>query len=126
MALTARHKALRFFLDHGGYSYDPATQTPFQGKWESARTLADAEERLRKGPYYIEVETDPEPWDGDMPYDGPMWIVTLWRVDDTVQPRVLGSLGGVAAQEDDPYLRVVAAELAAEYIPVAETQEVPA
>lgn len=126
MALTARHKALRFFFDHAGYSYNPATQTPFQGKWEGARILADAERRLKDGPYYISIGPDPHPWDGDVPYNGPLWIVSLWEGTYPWDRELLGSLGSVAAEENDPYLRVVAAELAAEYIPVAETQEVSA
>ena len=114
--LTARHKALRFFLDNAGWSYDPLTETPFQGKWKGARTLADAEERMRRGSYYIDIEPDDLPWDGDFPYDGPLWIVSLWE-GAWWEQELLGSLSGVACPKDDPYLRVVAAQLAAEFIP---------
>lgn len=126
MALTARHKALRFFLDHGGYWYNPNEETEFQGRWRSARALADAEQRMRTGDYYIDIEPDPLPWDGDMPYDGPLWIVSLWKGVAPWDRELLGSLSGVAAEADAPYLRVVAAELAAEYIPATEREGVPA
>lgn len=126
MALTARHKALRFFLTYGGYWYNPNEESEFQGRWRAARTLADAEQRLKAGDYYIDIDPDPELWDGDTPYDGPLWIVSLWEGTYPWDRELLGSLGSVAAEEGDPYLRVVAAELAAEYIPVAETQEVTA
>ena len=67
--LTERHKALRFFLDHGGYWYNPNKESEFQGRWRSARTLADAEARMRAGEYWIDVTADPEPWDGEVPWD---------------------------------------------------------
>jgi hypothetical protein len=119
--LTARHRALRFFYDHAGYSYDARNgETPFQGRWRAAQTLTDAEQRLREGPYYIGIEPDDRPWDGDTPYDGPLWIVDLWEGVYPWDRELLGSIGGVAAEPDDPYLRVVAAELAAEYIPVGD------
>lgn len=114
--LTERHKALRFFLDHGGYWYNPNKESEFQGRWRSARTLADAERRLKRGPYFVSTEPDDLPWNGDVPWDGPIWVVTLWRVDGSDVPVAMGSLTGVGAHEGDPYLRVVAAELAAEHI----------
>lgn len=113
--LTERHKALRFFLDHGGYWYNPNKESEFQGRWRSARTLADAEARMRAGEYWIDVTADPEPWDGEVPWDGPVWIVSLYA-GPWWEQELLGSVGSVAAHEGDPYLRVVAAELAAEYI----------
>lgn len=109
--------AERFFYDHAGYSYSPATQTPEQGHVESARRLARAEARLNAGPYFVSHEPDDRPWDGDTPYDGPLWTVTLWCVSGTADPEILGSLSSVACEDGDPYLRVIAAELASEYLP---------
>src|SRR5688500_4393411 len=119
--LTQRHKALRFFFDRAGYSYDPATESPFQGRWRAARVLTDAERRLREGEYWVDVVPDDLPWDGDFPYDGPLWIVSLYR-GPWWEQELLGSLSGVACPQGDPYLRVVAAELAAEHIPTEGEQ----
>jgi hypothetical protein len=113
----ARKEALRFFMDHAGYSYDPATETPFQGRWRTAKALTDAERRLKAGPFYVTTEPDDMPWDADVPWDGPVLVVTLWSVDGSDTPTMLGSLSGIGAYEGDPYLRVVAAELADEYLP---------
>lgn len=111
--------AERFFYDNAGYAYDPANQTEEQGHIETARGLAHAESRFRNGPYYADVVPDDIPYDGDAPYDGPVWVVTLYRYSDGQEPdELLGSLGGVACESDsDPYIRVVTAELAGEYLP---------
>lgn len=113
-------EAERFFYDHAGHSYNPATQTPEQGRIEGARALARAEARLKAGPYFVGHEPDDLPWEGDTPYDGPLWTVILYEVTDTTDPRVLGSLSSVACEDGDPYLRVVAAELADGYLPGEE------
>lgn len=117
MALTTNEQ---FFYDHAGGSFNPAVETQAEGFERGARRLAAAESRLKAGPYFIDVEPDADPWDGDVPYDGPLWGVILYRVDDRTEPEVLGSLWSVACEGDDPYLRVVAAELALEYIPGGE------
>jgi hypothetical protein len=109
--------AYQFFYDRAGFSHKPP-QTREEGHAETARLLAEAYDRFRRGPYYIGLIPDPEPWQGDFPYDGPLWIVTLYGLDENMLEGVpLGSLGGVAAEEGDPYLYVVTAELALEYIP---------
>lgn len=108
--------AEKFFFDHAGYSYPTGTD-PDAGHVATARELAAAEQRMKDGPYYVSVEPDPEPWYGDEPYDGSLWIVSLYRVTAVSEwPEILGSLGSVACEEHDPYLRVVAAELASEHI----------
>lgn len=109
--------AEQFFYDNAGYCHNPATETEEQGRRSGAVALARAEERMKAGPYLINVEPDPEPYDGDAPYDGPTWVVTLHSVADSTRPEPLGSVGGVACYEGDPYMRVVAAELASEYLP---------
>lgn len=114
MSLTEREQ---FFYDVAGFSYDPKTETEDEGRRRCARDLAAAEERLQNGNYIVSVEPDPEPWDGDFPYDGPLWIVTVWGAMSG-RPNTLGAVGSVACPSvDDPYIRVVAAELAAEHIP---------
>lgn len=114
-------EAERFFYEHAAYAWRAADgQSEEEGHRESARRLAAAEARLKSGPYFIGHEPDEDPWDGDMPYDGPLWNVDLYSVADSLAPVMLGSLGSVACEEGDPYMRVVAAELAAEYIPDEE------
>lgn len=113
MTLT---EAEQFFYEHAGYSYKTGEETPDAGRMRGARELAAAERRLKSGPYYIDVTPDPEPWDGDVPYDGPLWIVELWSVEETAEPKMLGCLGSVACEEGGDYLRVIAAELADEHI----------
>lgn len=109
-------EAEQFFYEHAGYSYDRATETAEQGRRRGARVLAMAEKKLINGPYFVSREPDPDPWDGDVPYDGPLWVITLWSVAGTAEPVALASLGSVACEPSDSYMRVVAAELAAEHL----------
>lgn len=117
MSADTMTDAERFFFDRAGSSYDPKTQTEEQGRLAGARLLARAEARMTAGPYVVQVEPDDQPWDGDVPWDGPIWYVALYREFKYDSLELLGSLGGVACEEGDPYLRVVAAELALEYLP---------
>lgn len=109
-------EAEQFFYDNAGWSYDPATESEEEGRWRCARVLAEAEARLKAGPYFVDHEPDDLPWDGDVPYDGPLWIVTLYSVAGNLDGEILGSLSSVACEADDPYMRVVAAELASEWL----------
>ena len=106
----------QFFHDNAGWSYDPTTETPEEGRARTAERLAAAEQRLKSGPYFIRVVPDDEPWDGDVPWDGPIWTVGLYSVEDNAAPQLIGSLSSVACEEGDAYLRVVAAELANEHL----------
>lgn len=111
------NEAEQFFYDHAGYSHDPKRETEEEGRVRCAVGLAAAEVRLKDGPYFIDMQPDPNGWDADVPYDGPVWVVTLYGVAGSLNSEHLGSLGGVAATGwSDPYVRVVAAELASEYI----------
>jgi hypothetical protein len=114
--LTHKDPAAQFFYEHAGYSFDPVNELRECARHRNAQALADAERRMIAGPYYVETSPDPWPYDGDDNYDGPVWIVSLFRVDDRSEPECIGSIGGVAAEHDDPYMRVVAAELALEAI----------
>jgi hypothetical protein len=107
----------QFFYEHAGYGFDRATETSEQGHVRTARLLAAAEQALKAGPYFVDHTPDDEPWDGVVPYDGPLWVVTLYSVSGATESEVIGSLSSVACEADDPYMRVVAAELAREYIP---------
>lgn len=117
------NEAEQFFMRHAGWSYDPETETPEQGMIRGARQLAAAEARFKAGPYFANHEPDDQPWDGDEPYDGPLWIVSLYSVAGTSEPELIGSLGSVACEADDPYMRVVIAELASEHIKDDEPEQ---
>jgi hypothetical protein len=112
VVMPRRHAAFEFFMGNGAWSYDPETETSEQGRRRCAMELVAAEDKLRKGPYFWHVEPDDHPYDGDAPWDGPVWVVTLYNVADVDEPEVVAAMGGVACDAGDDYLRVVAAELA--------------
>lgn len=107
-ALTADEQ---FFYDNAGWSHHPDKETSENGHRRSARELAEAEAYARAKNWNCTWEPDPDPWDGDVPYDGPLWGATLR--DD--KGNILASLWSIAVEhEGDPYARVVNAQLALE------------
>ncbi len=115
--LTAAEK---FFFDHAGYSYDPVTETPEQGRIRCARNLAAAEALAREAgvSFAWEVDQDIDSSDFDDSTD-PWALWTCVAYDCT--GAVAASLGGVDFGRDgtphgDDYRRVVEAELADECI----------
>ncbi len=110
----------KFFYENANYSFDRKIETQEQGRIRSARELAHAEQLLNAGPYFVDFTPDSEPWDGDVEWDGPVWIATLYSVMDSAEPKPMDSLSGIGASVDDPYLRVVAAELASQNLPEAQ------
>lgn len=111
--------AVQFFYEHAGYSWVRERETEVEGRRRGAVALAEAEARALAGPFFFDAVPDDQPWDGDAPYDGPLWVVTLYSVEGSAGGNVLGSLGSVACEADDDYMRVVRAELALEYLPRA-------
>ena len=116
--------AYHFFLANAGYSYDPKTQTPMQGRRECARKLADAERGARDAGYSFHWGEDPHADSSDFSNRKPAY--RLWCVD-MFNPEgiTVASLGGIDFGRDgspwsDPYRRVVEAELACE-IPADES-----
>lgn len=101
----------RFFYEHAGYCR-MRTESEHEARERTARLLAAAEAALKSGPYFIGVSPDSEPWDGDTPWDGPVWTMTLYGVADGCEPVVIDSVSGIACESGDPHLRVLAAELA--------------
>ena len=115
---TLKQQAIRFFHKHAGYSYDPKTETPLQGRKRCARELAQTErEASQRGFYYLwsideavdssEFDDDPNPWQ--------LWQCAMFNEDG----RIVNSLHGIDFGRDgspygDPYRRVVEAELAEE------------
>jgi hypothetical protein len=126
--------AYQFFLKHAGYSYDPATQSPMQGRIQGARKLAAAERKARDTGYSFSWEVDPTGTSADWIADNEdggrncnpwqLWACDCYSAEEARQsapigPRILASLGGIDFGRDgepwgDPYRRVVEAELALE------------
>ncbi len=106
---------IQFFYDNAGYSYMPGIESRDVARHRNATKLAWNERAITNGPYWIDVVPDPTPWDGDYPYDGPLWVVSLMSCSGSIYADMLTAIGGVACERDDPYLRVVAAELAQDY-----------
>ena len=95
--------AEQFFFDNAGYSYNPETETPEQGRTRCAQRLAAVEEEADRRGWWVE-------WADDGEEDGaPRWCALLRDSGSAV----LGSLGGIDVCAG-PYARVVAAELAAD------------
>jgi hypothetical protein len=115
----------QFFLKHAGYSYDPATQSPMQGRIQNARRLAAAERKARDHGYSFK-------WTIDLDCTSAHWIADgkdggrgcnpwqLWQCDFlNRQGYPLSNLGAIDFGRDgepwgNPYRRVVEAELALE------------
>lgn len=111
--------AVAFFYEHAGYSYDPETETPEQGRQRSAELLAAAERDAVKRGYEIVWAVDDDPiWDDDVQRettDYDQYVCSVYDADGVV----LASLGSVdfgpgVTPESAPYGRVVAAEVALE------------
>lgn len=120
--------AVCFFARFAGYSYDPKTQTPEEGRKESARRLADVEtlylDAVRCADVGIEWENDPEGF-ADFSADvraghrnrknKPQQIerAVIWHRDEAGTIHYLASLCGI--EDATPsYRRVIRAELAME------------
>lgn len=114
----------QFFLKHAGYSFNPQTETPMQGRIRCARALAKAERQARDQGFSYSWSIDPdvdssdfgdnldngvlgEPWK--------LWQCAMYNADG----RIVASLHAIDFGRDgspwsDPYKRVVEAELAME------------
>lgn len=113
MSLTALEK---FYYENAGYSYDPATQTPDEGRMETARNMASAlcltlgdggvfrweddwaVDHGREFDCYVDGGPETCEWAG-LYIDGKL-VASLGCVDDA----------------DDGYRRVIEGELALEYV----------
>jgi hypothetical protein len=132
-AVTSTHlvtltDAEQFFYDHAGYSYDPEREKRTSGKTRTAILLANAERKARRRNWLYEWSIDPNaeitPGDGYYVSGAAHWTVILRDIDGVT----LGTLGSIdlgfahgdcgepKQPENDPYHRVVQAELAFEAI----------
>jgi hypothetical protein len=115
MATTkATKQAIKFFVEHAGFSYDPKTQTPAQGKAQCARSLARAERMAANLGFTFE-------WEYDHDADN-SWMDEETRAENQEafaciardgSGNVVASLWGIFEPSRE-YKRVVEAELAQE------------
>lgn len=119
-ARTQKQLAFQFFFKYAGYSYDPKTQTPKEGRAATARRLAAAEQYCDAHNWRIEWQDDwslgcshAEFYGTGSAYDegepSTCEIAVLYDADNNI----LASLGCID-DVDDNYRRVIRAELALE------------
>lgn len=107
-----------FFLRHAGYSYNPSTQTPLQGRIGGAKRLAHAEKAAMVAGCSFEWSIDPASSSLDFSDECPPWDQWQCVMRDCLG-RIVQSLHGIDCGRGggpwgDPYRRVVQAELAIE------------
>jgi hypothetical protein len=108
----------KFFYDNAGYSYDPKTETPEQGRANCARILACAELISKSiGMQYswtIDPGTDSSAFDND-PEPWALWQCLAYDQHGDIVASLHGiDFGRFGHPDSDDYSRVVEAELAAE------------
>lgn len=112
----------QFFYETAPYSWDPEKETEISGRVKAAIAYAEAERVRKLRGFTVDWEQSPEPWDGDFPYDGPMWVASLWSPTGLHNdPECTGvSLGAIAidscAPEHTDDGRVIAAQLMIQYL----------
>lgn len=102
--------AYQFFLKHAGYSYDPKTETPQQGRIKCARALAKVEREARNASFCYSWSVDEQ---SSQEEGYTQWQCAMFNSDG----RIVNSLHGIDFGQDgnpwsDSYRRVVEAELA--------------
>lgn len=117
--MSKRTDAVAFFYEHGGYGWNPATETPEQGHMRSAFALAKAERWAKRKGMTFHWEDDWTVADHAAEFDcykdgEPDSCEQVVMLDK--RETVRGSLGCVD-DATDAYRRVVEAELALEAMP---------
>ncbi len=108
---------VRFFMANAGYSYNPATETPAQGRYRGARKLAAAESRASARGYSFEWQPSDED-SSSFCDDEPAWQLWDCLMRDPAG-NIVGSLcacdfGRHGSPWGQSYRRVVEAEIACE------------
>lgn len=115
----------QFFYDQAGYRYDPAIESPEDGRRRGALLLASAERWAHESGYSFCWDIDDESTSADWidaDDDGgknqnPWRVWSVWMMDEgghTVQSLHSIDFGRDGQPWGDPYRRVVEAELALE------------
>lgn len=116
--MSKSHKeAVSFFYEHAGYGYDPAKETPEQGRQNCAEMLADAEMYALNHGYTFEWTIDEDSDSSDFcegePY--PLWICQMFDSNGWSAGHLCGiDLGSDGSPHNNHYVRVIEAELAAD------------
>ena len=108
--------AERFFYKHAGFGYNPKTESREMGRRRHARQLAKAEAQGRV--FEFAWELDPDLDSSSFTDEEPAWL--LWECSMRDGGMLLEYLGGIdfgryGVPDNDPYSRVVEAELALAY-----------
>ena len=102
-------KQIQFFIDQAGYSYDPKTETPEQGRERCALALAEAETRAAQEGVTYDWSIDRDGCGCED--EGEHESYSVLALD--ANGHVFASLGAVCGLTRE-YRRVVEAELACE------------
>jgi hypothetical protein len=117
--LNDSEKLIKFFYDHAGSSHNPSVETLEQGRLRGAKELAIAAYRaideglsfewnIDLGDDSSSFNDDPDPWQ--------LWYCWCRDADGKVVASLCSiDFGRDGAPWEDPYRRVVEAELAQEY-----------
>ena len=106
-------RAAAFFYEHAGWSYDPATESPEDGRARCALALAEAEAWAAAADVEFVWDADDDSWwlhPAEDATDGPQ---TCEICAAYMGREMVASLGCID-DADDNYRRVIEAELAAE------------
>lgn len=119
--MTPKQAAFYFFFKHAGFSYDPKTETPKQGRAKCARALAKAERDAAALGYTFEWSDDWTVRDHAKEYSSEAYPNGN---PDTCESCICRDADGTAVASlgciDDAtreYRRVIEAELAQEALP---------
>lgn len=105
-----------FFHEHAGYSYDPRTETPEQGRNKCAESLAIAATRAFIDGFWFDWCVDQTIDSSDFSDDTDPWELWVCCMYDT-NGNMVDSLSAIdfgrnGSPYGDPYMRVVEAEIA--------------
>lgn len=118
---SAYQRAVEFFYKHAGWSYNPKTETPRQGRLRGARALARAEQEASNHGVTFEWQWDESGCGGcdcgshDCACSTGAEHETLGCVAKHATVRLCASLWGICGASRE-YRRVVEAELAQEAV----------
>jgi len=110
----------QFYYDNAGYSYDPKTETPEQGRLRCAESLAAATRRVADQGIRFVWDIDPDIDSSEWTDEQPAWQ-TYHCTAINSEGESLACIGGVdfgrnGDPNTDSYARVVQAELAIECV----------
>lgn len=110
-------EAVRFFFTHAAFSYMPGKETRDEGRARCARELAEAERKGREAGLVFDWTADPDCDSSEWSDEAPAYV--QWQCLCYLNNEIVASLGCIDFGRDgdpwnDPYQRVVEAELAAE------------